>query len=83
VKSKKLMMASGATSLVRRGVGSSVPVSSDYPAAEGLLRIQGVCEAMAAARQSQLWVVSGEVGVLYGLICIFCFFQDLSVRSLL
>jgi hypothetical protein len=78
-----LMMASGATSLVRRGVGSSVPVSSVYPAAEGLLRIQGACEAMAAARQSQLWVVAGEVGVLYGLICNFCFFQDLSVRSLL
>ena len=76
-------MASGAASLVGRGAGSSVPVSFDYPAAEGFLRIQGVCEAMAAARQSQFWVVASEVGVLVSLICNLCFFQDLSVSSLL
>ena len=83
VRSLKVKMASGAASSAGRGVGSSVPVSSDYPAAEGLLRIQGVCEAMAAARQSQLWVVAGEVGILVRLICILCFFQDLTVSSLL
>ena len=73
-KLKELMVVSKAMASAEQDGGSPEPRFDDFPSAEGLLPIQGLSGAAAAARHRHVLVVGGGIEIQKGFFVIFSLF---------